>query len=218
MNSLKKLDLTQPILIDSGGQYEYGTTDVTRTWFFGSDISHEFKEMYTAVLKCNIMLDTLIFPQNTAGCAIDAFARRFLWAKQRNYGHGTGHGVGAALNVHEGPMSISPRFYNLEPLKANNIVSNEPGFYLDGAYGIRIENLLEIESMENDFLYFKKLTLIPIQTNLILLEQMTQEELDWLDEYHQLVWHTLSSYLDDVQDADAKEWLKQMCSKIDRKP
>jgi len=220
---LKKLDLTQPILIDSGGQFEYGTTDVTRTWFFGSpsDISHEFKDMYTAVLKCNIMLDTSIFPENTAGCAIDAFARRHLWLKQRDYGHGTGHGVGAALNVHEGPMSISPRFKNLEPLKPNHIVSNEPGFYLDGKYGIRIENLCEVVSLDRkegddkSFLKFQKITLIPIQKDLILIEEMSQEELDWLDEYHLDVWQKVGPQLEDG--SKEKQWLQRMCSKIDRK-
>lgn len=217
---LKKLDLTQPILIDSGGQYVFGTTDVTRTWFFGSDISTEYKTMYTSVLKCNILLDTTIFPENTPGFVVDAFARRALWANQRDYGHGTGHGVGAALNVHEGPMSISPRFGNTEVLKSRQILSNEPGYYKDGAYGIRIENLLEIVPLEKEstedkgFLKFEKLTMIPIQTDLIIKEMLSVEEMDWLDEYHASVWKKIGDRLSDG--SKAKIWLERMCQKIER--
>jgi len=216
---LKKLDFTKPILIDSGGQYDYGTTDVTRTWFFGSHISQEFKQMYTRVLKGNIMLDTAIFPENTPGFVLDAFARRSLWQANKEYGHGTGHGVGAALNVHEGPISISPRFANKEPLKPGMIVSNEPGYYKDGEYGIRIENLLEILPVpgthDQQFLKFQSLTMIPIQTNLIQLDLMTKEELDWLDQYHATVWDKVGACLQDG--SDAKDWLKRMCAKINRK-
>jgi len=123
---MKYLDTSQPILIDSGGQYTYGTTDVTRTWHFG-EATDSFKEVYTRVLKGNIAVDNMIFPENTPGFVLDAFARQSLWQGQKDYGHGTGHGVGAALNVHEGPMSISPRFGNKEVLKKGMVVSNEPG-------------------------------------------------------------------------------------------
>jgi len=217
---MKKLDLTQPILIDSGGQYVYGTTDVTRTWFFGSDISTEFRTMYTSVLKCNILLDTTIFPENTPGFVVDAFARRALWANKRDYGHGTGHGVGAALNVHEGPMGISPRFANMEVLKSGMILSNEPGYYKDGAYGIRIENLMEIVPLEKDesddksFLKFQKLTMIPIQTDILMKEMLTVEEMDWLDAYHAEVWEKVGERLEDG--SKAKIWLERMCQKMDR--
>lgn len=141
---MKSLDKDHPILIDSGGQYDYGTTDVTRTWHFGENPTDEFKEAYTRVLKGHIALDTMIFPENTPGFVLDAFARQHLWKAGMDYGHGTGHGVGAALNVHEGPISISPRWGNTSVLKAGMVVSNEPGYYKEGAFGVRIENLVEV--------------------------------------------------------------------------
>ena len=235
---MKYLDASQPILIDSGGQYEYGTTDVTRTWHFGTATA-EFKDYYTRVLKGNIAVDSMIWPEETPGFVLDVMARKALWDIRKDYGHGTGHGVGAALNVHEGPHSISPRWNNKEPLKAGMIVSNEPGYYEDGRFGIRIENLLEIskiedeeEKMENaangekeasapaastkkQFLKFRPLTMIPIQKNLIKLEIMSKEELDWLDSYHAIVWGKVSHLLEDG--SPAKEWLKTCCEKIERK-
>jgi len=221
---MKYLDTTQPILLDSGGQYYFGTTDVTRTWHFGT-ATEEFKEYYTRVLKGNIGVDTMIWPEETPGFVLDVMARKALWDIQKDYGHGTGHGVGAALNVHEGPHSISPRWNNKEPLKASMIVSNEPGYYEDGRFGIRIENLLEILTVEDavngeaaskkQFLKFRPLTLIPIQKNLIKIEIMTEVELDWLDTYHQLVWEKLSGLLEDS--SPAKDWLRTSCEKIERK-
>lgn len=228
---LKYLDKENPILIDSGGQYTYGTTDVTRTWHFGTP-TPEFIDYYTRVLKGNIGLDTMVFPENTPGFVLDVFARKSLWDVGKDYGHGTGHGVGAALNVHEGPHSISPRWANKEVLKKGMVVSNEPGFYDDGRFGIRIENLLEIQyvkpehneasasgnddaaSSEKKFLTFAKLTVIPIQKNLINLNLMTVEELDWLDSYHELVWEKVSPLLE--TDSPAMEWLEKSCSKIER--
>ena len=220
---LKYLDETQPILIDSGGQYEYGTTDVTRTWHLG-EATDEFKEYYTRVLKGNIGVDVMIFPESTPGFVLDVYARRWLWDMGKDYGHGTGHGVGAALNVHEGPMSISPRWTNKEVLKEGMVLSNEPGFYEDGSFGIRIENLLEIESVDpsngtakpsdKKFLRFKKLTMIPIQKNLIKTELMTKDELDWLDTYHEEVWSKVSPLLE--KDSPAYKWLEASCAKIDR--
>src|SRR3569623_1093227 len=141
---MRYLDQHNPILIDSGGQYTYGTTDVTRSWHFGTPTS-EYVDAYTRVLKGQIGLDEMIFPENTPGFALDIYARRWLWDASKDYGHGTGHGVGAALNVHEGPMSISPRWGNKEGLKAGMVVSNEPGYYEDGNFGIRIENHIEIK-------------------------------------------------------------------------
>ncbi|KAL7483195.1 hypothetical protein ACHAW6_008849 [Cyclotella cf. meneghiniana] len=234
---LKYLDKTQPILIDSGGQYEYGTTDVTRTWHFGESPSEEFKEMYTRVLKGNIGVDSMIFPENTPGFVLDVFARKSLWEAGKDYGHGTGHGVGAALNVHEGPHSISPHWANKEVLKKGMVTSNEPGFYDDGNFGIRIENLLEIvdvnssnaDATTNDeeppskkqktqgkkFLKFAKLTMIPIQKNLINLDLMTESELDWLDAYHDEVFRKVSPLLE--ESSPAMNWLIKSCSKIERK-
>jgi Xaa-Pro aminopeptidase len=229
---LKFLDTTKSILIDSGGQYIYGTTDVTRTWHFGKTPDPEFINMYTRVLKGNIGLDMMIFPENTPGFVLDVYARRWLWDAGKDYGHGTGHGVGAALNVHEGPMSISPRWANKEVLKKGMIVSNEPGYYEDGNFGVRIENLLEIKYAKDDveedavnggngntkekrFLKFVKLTMIPIQKNLIDIDLMTNEELNWLDTYHNEVFEKISPLLE--AGSPAMAWLKKSCEKMDRK-
>jgi len=230
---MKYLDESNPILIDSGGQYTYGTTDVTRTWHFGEP-TPEFVDYYTRVLKGNIGLDSMVFPENTPGFVLDVFARKALWEAGKDYGHGTGHGVGAALNVHEGPHGISPRWNNKEVLKKGMIVSNEPGYYEDGNFGIRIENLLEIRyvkpehneptngegsdeetSADKKFLKFEKLTLIPIQKNLINIDLMTDDELDWLDTYHELVMEKVSPLLE--KGSPAMAWLTKSCEKIDRK-
>jgi len=227
---LRYLDDKTPILIDSGGQYTYGTTDVTRSWHFGK-ATEEYIDSYTRVLKGNIGLDRMVFPENTPGFVLDVFARKSLWEVGKDYGHGTGHGVGAALNVHEGPMGISPRFANTEVLKTGMVISNEPGYYEDGNYGIRIENLLEISyvnpehnkakeedaeeaSTEKKFLKFSKLTMIPIQKNLINLDMMSHEELDWLDEYHQEVWEKVSPLLE--KNSASMKWLEKSCTKIER--
>jgi Xaa-Pro aminopeptidase len=219
---MRYLDKENPILIDSGGQYTYGTTDVTRTWHFGSP-KPEFVDAYTRVLKGNIGMDELVYPEDTPGFVLDVYARRWLWDAGLDYGHGTGHGVGAALNVHEGPMSISPRWNNKEGLKQGMVLSNEPGFYDDGNFGVRIENLLEIQYVDalnksddkkKKFLMFKKLTMIPIQKNLIDLSIMTTRELDWLDTYHQEVFDKVSPLLE--PDSKALTWLKRSCEKIDR--
>ena len=235
---LKYLTVDEPILIDSGGQYAYGTTDVTRTWHFG-EASEEFKENFTRCLKGNIGVDTMIFPENTPGFVLDVFARKSLWEAGKDYGHGTGHGVGAALNVHEGPHSISPRWGNKESLMKGMVVSNEPGFYEDGISGIRIENLLEISYVKDEyneaydkglkegdegypalepgqkkFLRMKKLTMIPIQKNLIDLSLMTKEELDWLDAYHADVYSKVAPIMD--ENSDGFKWLTKACEKIDR--
>ena len=228
---LKSFDMTNPILIDSGGQYTYGTTDVTRTWHLGQ-ATEEFIDNYTRVLKGNIGVDSMTFPENTPGFVLDVFARKALWEAGRDYGHGTGHGVGAALNVHEGPHSISPRWANKEVMKKGMVVSNEPGYYEDGNYGIRIENLLEVQYVDptddvgedeeppekpagqKTFLKFAKLTMIPIQNNLIDTKLMTDAELDWLDSYHEEVLEKVAPLLEEGSEAMA--WLKKSCEKIDR--
>lgn len=205
---------------------------MTRTWHFGEPTT-EFVDYYTRVLKGNIGVDSMVFPENTPGFVLDVFARKALWEAGKDYGHGTGHGVGAALNVHEGPHSISPRWANKEVLKKGMVVSNEPGYYEDGNFGIRIENLLEITyvkpehngptngddeeepaSADKKFLKFGKLTLIPIQKNLINIDLMTDEELDWLDAYHELVMEKVSPLLEEGSPAMA--WLTKSCEKIDR--
>jgi Xaa-Pro aminopeptidase len=227
---VKYLDKTLPILIDSGGQYEYGTTDVTRTWSFQDKPDPTFVDYYTRVLKGNIGLDVMVFPENTPGFVLDVYARRWLWDKGDDYGHGTSHGVGAALNVHEGPMSIAPRWTNREVLKRGMVLSNEPGYYEDGNFGIRIENLIEISYVKpehnaepNDtpsgdgkkkFLKFSKLTMIPIQKNLIDASMMTKEELDWVDSYHADVLEKVGSRLE--KGSPALKWLQRACEKIER--
>lgn len=174
--------------------------------------------------------------ENTPGFVLDVFARKALWEVGKDYGHGTGHGVGAALNVHEGPHSISPRWANKEVLKKGMVTSNEPGFYDDGNFGIRIENLLEIvdvaDAVENEingdgappikrqkkesktFLKFAHLTQIPIQKNLINLAIMTDSELDWLDAYHQEVFQKVAPLLG--KGTPEMEWLVKSCEKINR--
>ena len=193
---------------------------MTRTWHFGES-TEEFRDVYTRVLKGNIGVDSMTWPENTPGFVLDVFARKSLWESGKDYGHGTGHGVGAALNVHEGPMSISARWKNLEVLKKGMVISNEPGYYEDGNFGIRIENLLEVYSVNEgektngkEFFKFKKLTMIPIQKSLIKRELMTDEEFDWLDEYHAEVWEKVSPLLEDG--SPAKDWLRKSCAKIDR--
>eukprot|EP00968_Pinguiococcus_pyrenoidosus_P016450 scaffold1596_cov302-Pinguiococcus_pyrenoidosus.AAC.19 len=167
------------LLVDSGGQYREGTTDCTRTMVFGEDEEHAVpqyvKETFTRVLQGHIKVDRSVFPEGTPGFVLDAFAREELWRAGQDYAHGTGHGVGAALNVHEGPQSISPRFYNQQPLMAGMIVSNEPGFYEPGAFGIRIENLVAIEdagkvsaATGKKFLKFRKLSQAPLCKTLIV--------------------------------------------------
>ena len=230
---MKYLDRSNPILIDSGGQYTCGTTDVTRTWSFQPEPSQECMDFYTRVLKGHIGLDRMVFPENTPGFVLDVFARKSLWEAGKDYGHGTGHGVGAALNVHEGPMGISPRWANKEVLKKGMVLSNEPGYYEDGNFGIRIENLLEIQyvkpehnkpdgegeeevskSTDKKFLKFLRLTMIPIQKNLINMDMMSPEELNWLDDYHQEVWKKVSPRLE--KDSPAYKWLERGCEKINR--
>jgi Xaa-Pro aminopeptidase len=229
---MKYLNRDAPILIDSGGQYVYGTTDVTRTWSFQEQPDPRFIDYYTRVLKGNIGLDTMKFPENTPGLVLDVYARKPLWDIGSDYGHGTGHGVGAALNVHEGPHSISPRYTNVEGLKAGMIVSNEPGYYEDGNFGIRIENLLELQyviqpqpsdpsqtestvkSNTTKFLRFQKLTMIPIQKNLINVQLMSESELDWLDSYHAEVMEKVGSRLQ--ENSPELKWLQKSCARIDR--
>jgi Xaa-Pro aminopeptidase len=185
------------LLIDSGAQYFDGTTDLTRTLAPGT-VSDEMKKDYTLVLKGHIALATACFPKGTVGMQLDILARQFLWQNGANYLHGTGHGVGHFLNVHEGPQSIRMN-YNPATLEPGMIISNEPGLYRSGRYGIRIENLLLVvpyQSTESGEYYtFETLTLCPIDTKLIDFSLMTQSEIDWLNNYHQTVYEALSPFL-----------------------
>ncbi|WP_308363731.1 MULTISPECIES: aminopeptidase P family protein [unclassified Microbulbifer] len=191
-------------LVDSGAQYPDGTTDVTRTVALGS-FPHLAKEHFTRVLKGHIAIATLRFPIGTCGEQIDAFARRALWDQGLDYAHGTGHGVGSFLSVHEGPQRIGKAGTGV-PLQAGMIVSNEPGFYLTGQYGIRIENLVFVkESAEHHgFLEFEELTLAPIDRALIEVKLLSEQERKWLDDYHRRVRETLMPLVNE----NTQRWLE----------
>lgn len=208
------LDGSQMMLLDSGGQYATGTTDVTRTFHLGTPTDWQ-RECFTRVLKGNIGLDTLTFPEGTPGMAIDAFARQALWQAGLDYLHGTGHGVGAALNVHEGPHSISARWGNTCGLEEGMICSNEPGYYEAGAFGIRIENLLVARAAPTPnafngkaYLRFDQLTHVPIQASLLEPSLLTSAEVEWLDAYHARVWERVSPRVD--ADSEGARWLRRV--------
>ena len=206
-----RIETGQLFLIDSGAQYEDGTTDVTRTVAIGSP-SEEMRDRFTRVLKGHIQLATARFPEGTSGAQLDSFARRPLWEAGLDYGHGTGHGVGAYLSVHEGPQSISPRGSG-QALKAGMICSNEPGYYKTGAYGIRIENLVVVREMarleggEKPMLGFETITLAPIDLDLVAPHLLTRDEREWLNAYHADVRKAVAPALKD--DPASHAWLQQ---------
>ncbi|MEO8683493.1 MAG: aminopeptidase P family protein [Devosia sp.] len=197
------------MLLDSGAQYLSGTTDITRTMSTGSS-TPEQRDRFTRVLKGMIAISTARFPKGTSGAQIDVLARQFLWQAGVTYNHGTGHGVGAFLSVHEGPTGISPR-YTL-PLEAGSVLSNEPGYYKTGEYGIRIENLIIIRdsAVAPGYLDFETLTLVPIDVRLIDKTLLTEAERDWLNTYHKRVWTEISPALK----GKVKDWLKQATAAI----
>ncbi|KAJ7746479.1 Creatinase/aminopeptidase [Mycena maculata] len=209
----------QIYLCDSGAQFFDGTTDVTRTWHFGTPNAEE-KRAFTRVLQGHIAIDSAIFPTGTTGYLLDAFARRALWQDGLDYRHGTGHGVGHYLNVHEGPHGMGVRIaYNSTPLKPGMTVSNEPGYYADGKFGIRIENIVLVRQVETpnnfgdkSFLGFEHVTMCPIQTKLIDKSLFTAEEVRWLNAYHAEIFEKVSDLLQN--DARALEWLKRECAAI----
>lgn len=192
------------MLLDSGGQYLMGTTDITRTMATGS-VTAEEKDRFTRVLKGMIAISMARFPKGTTGAQIDVLARQFLWADGVTYNHGTGHGVGHFLSVHEGPAGISSRYTT--PLEAGMIISNEPGYYKTGAYGIRIENLvLAIESPAYPgFLEFETLTLAPIDRRLVDESLLLPAERDWLNAYHARVAREIGPKLPE----DVRAWLDE---------
>ncbi|MEH6718350.1 MAG: aminopeptidase P family protein [Aurantimonas endophytica] len=206
-DSDRALDAGNLFLLDSGAQYQDGTTDITRTMPIGEP-TQEMREKFTLVLKGMIAISTARFPKGTRGVDLDPLARIALWKAGCDYAHGTGHGVGSFLAVHEGPQSISKR--GMAALEAGMILSNEPGYYREGAYGIRIENLVLVEPAEpiagGDLPMhgFETLTLAPIDRRLIVPQMMSQEEIAWLDAYHARVAATLSPLL---SGADAA-WLE----------
>ncbi len=191
----REIPVNSLYLIDSGGQYLDGTTDITRTVAVGV-VTQEMKECFTRVLKGHIALGTARFPKGTTGSALDALARKPLWDVGLDYDHGTGHGVGSYLSVHEGPQRIS-KVPNRVALAPGMIISNEPGYYKEGEFGIRIENLVVVrESKDNsDWLEFETLTLAPIDLNAIEKTLLTPEETAWLNVYHTRVRDSLAPQL-----------------------
>jgi Xaa-Pro aminopeptidase len=194
-------------LVDSGGQYSDGTTDITRTVIIGEP-SEDMRELFTLVLKGHIALDRARFPRGTTGTHLDALARQYLWQTGRDYDHGTGHGVGAFLSVHEGPQRIS-KAWSPTALAPGMIVSNEPGYYRDAAFGIRCENLCVVQEVqdraqEKPMLCFEALTLVPFDRRLIDREMLSPEELDWINSYHARVALEVGGRL---EHADDQVWL-----------
>jgi Xaa-Pro aminopeptidase len=215
----RKLETGQLYLIDSGGQYVDGTTDITRTVPIGEP-TDEMRDRFTRVLKGHIAIATAVFPKGTRGSQLDSFARRPLWEAGLDYAHGTGHGVGSFLAVHEGPQRISPvgssQSGGDEPLQAGMIISNEPGYYKTGEYGIRIENLVlvvprEVEGAEKEMLGFETLTFAPIDRRLIDAEMLDHEEIAWLNCYHA---HVLAKIASQLSGKDL-EWLQEACAAIE---
>ena len=200
------------LLLDSGAQYLDGTTDITRTIALGP-LTEEEKTDYTLILKGHIDLAMAVFPEGTRGAQLDVLARMPIWQHRMNFLHGTGHGVGHFLNVHEGPQSIRMN-ENPVALRAGMLTSNEPGVYKAGSHGIRTENLVLTvpagEGMFGRYLKFETVTLCPICTKGIVRELLTQEEADWLNQYHRTVYEKLSTDLDE----DERYWLKKACEKI----
>lgn len=204
----RKLRSGELFLIDSGAQYLDGTTDITRTVAIGKPTA-EMRERFTLVLKGHIAVATARFPKGTRGIDLDPFARRALWQAGLDYDHGTGHGIGSYLSVHEGPQSISRA--GMVAIEPGMIISNEPGYYKEGAYGIRIENLVLVTDLEKvagadrETMGFETLTLAPLDRRLIVVDLMSRDEIEWLNAYHARVFAALSPELDD----EARAWLKQ---------
>jgi Xaa-Pro aminopeptidase len=193
-------------LLDSGAQYPDGTTDVTRTIMVGQATA-EMRDRFTRVLKGHIALATARFPDGTIGMQLDSFARRPLWEAGLDYDHGTGHGVGSYLSVHEGPQNISKRPV-MQALKPGMICSNEPGFYKAGAFGIRIENLIVVSEPEDlggerPMMGFETITLVPIDLNLVESSLLTDAERGWLNIYHARVRDVIAPLVDE----DTRKWL-----------
>ena len=200
------------VLIDSGAQYLDGTTDITRTIALGP-LTEEQRRVYTLVLKGHIQLELCKFPAGASGTQLDALARQAMWREGMNFMHGTGHGVGSYLNVHEGPHQIRME-YKPAPLRAGMTVTDEPGLYLEGKFGVRIENTLLItpymKTAFGEFLQFESLTLAPIDTTPIIIEMLLPEERSWLNTYHEQVFQRLSPYLSDKEN----DWLREATQAI----
>ncbi|MEL6286952.1 MAG: aminopeptidase family protein P, partial [Pseudomonadota bacterium] len=212
--SNRRLETGSLYLVDSGAQYLDGTTDVTRTVAIGSPTS-AMRRHYTLVLKGHIALSMVRFPKGTTGTHLDTLARHALWQAGLDYDHGTGHGVGVYLGVHEGPQRIA-KAWNAIPLQPGMIVSNEPGYYREGAYGIRIENLqvvtpeADIPGGEQPMLGFETLTFAPLARNLIETSLLSDAERDWVDQYHDAVLAMIGPGLPD----DLSSWITDACAPL----
>ncbi len=216
----RSLEMNSLYLVDSGGQYADGTTDITRTLPIGEPTA-EMRDRFTRVLKGHIAIATALFPKGTRGSQLDSFARASLWQAGLDYAHGTGHGVGAFLAVHEGPQRISPvgssQSGGDEPLQAGMILSNEPGYYKTGEYGIRIENLVlvavrTVAGAEKEMLGFDTLTFAPIEPTLIDAVMLSDAELGWLNDYHAEVLAKIGPQLE----GEDKAWLEKQCAPLSR--
>lgn len=211
------IDWSKIYLCDSGAQYKDGTTDITRTWHFQTPTNFE-KRAFTLVLKGHIAIATAVFPRGTTGYTLDTLARQFLWKDGLDYFHGTSHGVGSYLNVHELTVGIGTRIiFNEVPFSAGNVISNEPGFYLDGQFGIRIENIVACVPAktqhsfgDREYLGFETISLAPLCRKLIDVDLLSLEERAWVDEYHRETLDTVGPHLDDRVVA----WLKDECAPL----
>lgn len=208
----KEVTNDSSILVDSGGQYLEGTTDITRTLALGA-VSEEFKRNSTLVLQGMIRLSMVKFPKGTRGVQLDAIARLPLWMEGKDYNHGTGHGVGSFMNVHEGPQNIR-KDMNPQELMVGMVCSNEPGYYLEGEYGIRHENLIAVKESETTihgtFYEFETLTFCPFFKDTIVKEILSQEEIDWLNRYHQTCQEKIGPHLE----GEVKEWFLELISPL----
>ncbi|KAM9326178.1 xaa-Pro aminopeptidase 1 [Gastrophryne carolinensis] len=209
----RKLSVNEIFLLDSGAQFKDGTTDVTRTMHFGTPTEYE-KECFTYVLKGHIAVSAAVFPNGTKGHLLDSFARSALWESGLDYLHGTGHGVGSFLNVHEGPCGISYKTFADEPLEAGMILSDEPGYYEDESFGIRIENLVLVVPADTKYnfrdrgsLTFEAITLVPIQSKMINVDMLTQKEVNWVNDYHKRCREVVGAELRKQGRHEALQWL-----------
>ena len=211
------IDPTKVYLCDSGAQYLDGTTDTTRTLHFGTPTDAEI-EAYTLVLKGNIALELAVFPKGTSGFALDTLARQFLWSYGLEYRHGTGHGVGSYLNVHEGPIGIGTRIqYSEVPLSVGNVISDEPGYYEDGNFGIRIENVVMVKEVETKHRFgdkpyfgFEHVTLVPMCRRLVDGALLSEREREWLNAYHKETLEKTGPFFKD--DERTRGWLERECA------
>jgi Xaa-Pro aminopeptidase len=216
----RRIEPNSLYLVDSGGQYPDGTTDITRTvWIGPGDPPAEIKDRFSRVLRGNLALATQTFPKGTIGSQLDTIARQFLWRAGLDYQHGTGHGVGSYLAVHEGPQRIAKarggQVGGEQELLPGMIISNEPGYYKTGEYGIRVETLVLVEErhmpgMEGEWLGFETLTLAPLDRRLIDTASLTEQERAWWDFYMARVWEVLSPQLE----GDARAWLDAQCAPL----